>query len=144
MNPAPVASEAAPEPAPEATASGGAYEPFDPAQLSDASTIAEVHRALIRPGYDRLTAAESDAPTDEAGWKALSEGTDMIEKGLTLLTTGGRPKGDKADFIKLANAARDKIKPVRELIGQKTTDELVFKDGDLQEACTACHSRYRQ
>jgi hypothetical protein len=144
---APPAAEAsaAPSEAPTSATDPAAsnYPKVDPASLTDASTIADVHNALIRPGYDVLTNAESTAPTDDAGWKAVADATDKIVKGLNLLTTGSRPK-DTGDFVKFANATAEKMKAVQATVAKKDGDNLVIVDGDAQEACTACHSKYRK
>lgn len=138
-------------PAADATPAAGAtddaaandFPAVDPATLTDASTVADVHNALIRPGYKRLTDAESTAPTTDAEWAAASEGADMVTKGATLLTQGSRPV-DQGDWIKFANAVVEKTKVTADNLAKKDADDLVFSDGDIQDACTSCHQKYRQ
>lgn len=139
------AAAAAPAAAPTSATDPAAsnYPKVDPATLTDASTIADVHNALIRPGYDVLTNAESNAPADDAAWKATATAADNVVKGLNLLTKGSRPK-DTGDFVKFANAAADKMKVTIDHIAKKDADDLTFSDGDVQEQCTACHSKYRK
>jgi len=141
---APPAAEAAAAPTPDATPVDPArdFPKVDPATLTDASTIPDVHNALIRPGYQALTDAESTPPTDDAGWKALGASADSVIKGLGLLTTGSRPK-DTGDFVKFANAAAEKMKAVQATVAKKDGDSLVLVDGDVLEACNACHGKYR-
>jgi hypothetical protein len=133
--PSPDAASAAVDPARE-------FPKVDPATLTDASPIADVHNALIRPGYQALTDAESTPPTDDAGWKALGASADGVVKGLGLLTTGSRPK-DTGEFVKFANAAAEKMKVVQATLAKKDGDSLVLVDGDVLEACNACHGKYR-
>lgn len=140
--PAPAASPATPAPA-GADAAARTYPKVDPATLSDASSAADVHNALIRPGYDRLTDAENKAPTTDAEWKTAAEGADMVTKGATLLTKGSRPPKGEADWVKFANAVAEKTKVTADHIAKKDSDDLVFSDGDIQEQCTNCHSKYR-
>jgi hypothetical protein len=147
---APVAP-ATPAPAPDATPAAPAgvdaaarnYPKVDPATLTDASTVADVHNALIRPGYDRLTDAENTAPTTDDGWKTASDGADMVIKGAGLLTKGSRPK-DQGEWVKFANAVAEKTKVTAANLAKKDSDDLVFSDGDIQDACTSCHQKYRQ
>jgi hypothetical protein len=139
-------AEASAAPSPDAAAA--AVDPardfpkVDPATLTDASAIPDVHNALIRPGYQALTDAEATPPTDDAGWKALGASADNVVKGLGLLTTGSRPK-DTGDFVKFANAAAEKMKAVQATLAKKDGDSLVLVDGDVLEACNACHGKYR-
>jgi hypothetical protein len=148
---APAAPATTPAPAPDAApavpagvdAAARNYPKVDPASLTDASTVADVHNALIRPGYERLTDAENAAPTTDAAWKAVSDGVDMVNKGMDLLQTGSRPK-DQGDWIAFAKAVKEKTKGTADLVAKKNADDLVFADGDIQEACTNCHKKYRQ
>ncbi len=138
-------------PAPDAAPASGAtddaaandFPAVDPATLTDASTVADVHNALIRPGYKRLTDAESTAPTTDAEWAAASDGADMVTKGATLLTQGSRPV-DQDDWVKFANAVVEKTKVTAAHLANKDAEDLVFSDGDIQEACTSCHQKYRK
>jgi hypothetical protein len=149
--PAAPAAPVAPAPAPDATPAAPAgvdaaarnYPKVDPASLTDASTVADVHNALIRPGYDRLTDAENTPPTTDAAWKVVSDGVDMINKGMDLLQTGSRPK-DQGDWITFAKAVKEKTKGTADLVAKKNADDLVLTDGDIQDACTNCHKKYRQ
>lgn len=145
--PAAPAAPAAPAPAtPAATATvdpADNYPAVDPATLTDASTVADVHNALIRPGYKRLTDAEATAPTTDAAWKYASDGADMVIKGADLLTKGSRPK-DQGDWVKFAKAVGEKTKVTAANLAKKDADDLVFSDGDIQDACTSCHQKYRQ
>jgi hypothetical protein len=148
---APAAPAAPVAPAPDATPAPGAtddaaannFPAVDPATLTDASTVADVHNALIRPGYKRLTDAENAAPTTDAAWKEAADGADMVIKGAGLLTTGSRPK-DQGDWVKFANAVAEKTKVTAANLAKKDSDDLVFSDGDIQDACTSCHQKYRK
>lgn len=119
------------------------FPKVDPTTLTDASSVADVHNALIRPSYQMMTDAEGAPPTDEAGWKALAEAPVGLSKGLALLTTGSRAK-DQGDWVKLANAAVEKVKVSADNIAKKNAEDLVFSDGDIQTACESCHSKYRK
>lgn len=119
------------------------FPKVDPATLTDASSVADVHNALIRPSYQMMTDAEGAPPTDEAGWKALAEAPVGLSKGLALLTTGSRAK-DQGDWVKFANAAAEKVKASADNIAKRNAEDLVFSDGDIQTACESCHGKYRK
>lgn len=119
------------------------FPKVDPATLTDASSVADVHNALIRPNYQMMTDAESTPPTDDAGWKALAEAPVGLAKGLTLLTTGSRPK-DQGDWVKFAKDAAEKVKGSADNIAKKKGEDLVVSDGDIQAVCDSCHAKYRK
>lgn len=127
---APVASSAAMA----ATAAG--------AGLSDASTTAEIHNALIRPGSQALFDAESSPPQDEAGWAKLQAAAQQVIAGANMLKTGSRPQG-RAEWPTFADKVIAATKITADALAQKKADELVFTDGDMMEGCTGCHEKFR-
>ena len=113
----------------------------DPASITDASTVGEVMHAYVIPGSESLFAAETEAPTDEAGWTKLRKAAQDVITGAELLKKAPRSKGDSW------NATIDTVitatKVTAEALGKKNAEDLVFTNGDMMAGCTACHQQFR-
>ena len=141
---APPAESQAPDVA--AAAAAGQDDPriptVDPATITEASSVGDVMHAYVIPGSETLFAAESDdPPTDDAGWAKLRNATADVIKGCELLQAPSRSKGEA--WNKTCDTVVAATRKTAESLEGKTTDELVFTDGDMMTGCTSCHQQFR-
>lgn len=114
----------------------------DPATINDTSPVADVMHAYIIPGSETLFAAESeDAPKDDAGWARLRSAAQDVITGCKFLTDANRSKG--AGWNKTCDTVVAAAKATGKDLDAKTTENLVFTDGDMMVGCTACHQQFR-
>lgn len=130
-----------------AAAAAGKADPriptVDPATINDTSTTAAVMHAFVIPGSETLFAAESDdPPADEAGWLKLQKAAADVIHGTELLKADSRA-GGRAGWIKDADTVIAATRVTAEALAKKTTEDLVFTDGDMMTGCTACHQNFR-
>jgi hypothetical protein len=144
---APASSSPSAAPDVAAAAAAGAGDPriptVDPATINEKSSVGDVMRAYVIPGSETLFAAESDdPPTDDAGWAKLQAAAQDIIKGAELLKASSRSEG-REGWVKAADTVITATKVTVEALAKKTTDELVFSDGDMMAGCTDCHQKFR-
>jgi len=141
--PAPTASLA---PDVAAAAAAGTADPriptVDPATINEKSTTGDVMHAYVIPGSETLFAAESEPPTDDAGWAKLQKAAADIIKGAELLKADSRSEG-RAGWVKHADTVITATKVTADALAKKNADDLVFQDGDMMAGCTACHQEFR-
>jgi hypothetical protein len=126
---------------PKSEAPSASAPPAAPS-LTDASTVGEVHRALITPGSDALFAAEATPPTSEEGWRAVEAAAQKVVDGAALLQTGARPR-DKAGWMRISKAVEDGARKSLEAARSKNIEALQMADGDFLAQCEDCHKIYR-
>jgi hypothetical protein len=126
---------------PAATSSGQAEAP-NPYGVSAASTVADVHALLIRPGSDRLYAAESDAPASDDGWKSVEAAAQKLADGADLLAVGPRAR-DQGDWVRLSKAVADNARKSLAAAQKKDVEALADADGTFTGYCEDCHKTYR-
>lgn len=135
-------AEAAPADAASAPLPTPTFVAGDPAALNDASTPRDIHNALIIPGSEAMFAAENAAPTTDQEWADLHAASLKVIQGAELMKTGSRPQG-RAEWIAAADAVIANAKLGADDVAKKTTDNLVFTDGDMMGGCTSCHQKFR-
>jgi hypothetical protein len=114
----------------------------DPATITDASSVADVMHAYVIPGSETLFAAESaDAPKDDTGWAKLRTAAQDIVTGCQMLQKAPRSKG--AGWNKTCDTVMAAVKTSAADLDKKTTENLVFTDGDMMAGCTSCHQQFR-
>jgi hypothetical protein len=114
----------------------------DPATITDASPVGDIMHAYVIPGSETLFAAESDtAPTDDLGWAKLRTAAQDIVTGCGMLKHPTRSKG--AEWDKACDTVIEAVKVTAQDIDKKTTENLVFTDGDMMAGCTSCHQKFR-
>ncbi|HEV7691184.1 MAG TPA: hypothetical protein VGO52_10190 [Hyphomonadaceae bacterium] len=140
------AAEAPVAPDVAAAAANGTGDPriptVDPATINEKSSVADVMHAYVIPGSETLFAAESeDAPKDDAGWAKLRSAAQDVITGCKFLTDPGRSKG--AGWNKACDTVVAGAKATGKDLDTKTTENLVFTDGDMMTGCTSCHQNFR-
>jgi hypothetical protein len=142
------APEAAASAAPDvaAAAARGDADPriptVDPATITDASSVADVMHAYVIPGSETLFAAESeDAPATDEGWARLRTAAQDVITGCEFLQHAQRSKGP--EWNKMCDTVIAGAKATAADLDGKTTENLVFTDGDMMTGCTACHQKFR-
>jgi hypothetical protein len=140
------AAPAAQAPDVAAAAAKGDADPriptVDPASINDKSSIADVMHAYVIPGSETLFAAESeDAPKDDAGWAKLRSAAQDVITGCQFLKSPGRSKGE--GWNKTCDTVVAAAKATGKDLDTKTTENLVFTDGDMMTGCTSCHQQFR-
>lgn len=141
-----VPEAAAPAPDVAAAAARGDADPriptVDPATITDASSVADVMHAYVIPGSETLFAAESeDAPTTDEGWARLRTAAQDVITGCEFLQHATRSKGP--EWNKTCDTVIAAAKASAADLDKKTTENLVFTDGDMMTGCTACHQQFR-
>lgn len=128
-----------------AAAASGQGDPriptVDPATITDASSVGDVMHAYVIPGSESLFAAETEAPTDDAGWAKLQKAAQDVITGAELLKKSPRSKGD--GWNKTIDTVITATKVTAEALGKKNAEDLVFTNGDMMAGCTACHQQFR-
>lgn len=144
--PAAPAAEANVAPDVAAAAANGTADPriptVDPASINETSTVADVMHAYVIPGSETLFAAETeDAPKDDAGWAKLRSAAQDIITGCDFLKKAPRSKGE--GWNKTCDTVVTAVKATQKDLDAKTTENLVFTDGDMMAGCTSCHQQFR-
>jgi hypothetical protein len=115
----------------------------DPRTITDTSPTGDVMHAFVIPGSETLFAAETeDAPKDDAGWARLQKATQDVIKGAEMLKGAPRSQG-REGWIKAADMVIAATKTSATNLAKKSTDDLVFTDGDMMAGCTECHQKFR-
>jgi hypothetical protein len=94
------------------------------------------------------TEAEGAAPTSDADWMELEHHATQIVAAGTLITLGGTGQADDGWVVlpgwqNDARAMTDAAAAQLEAIGNQDFDALVVANGQLVDACEACHQEFK-
>jgi hypothetical protein len=106
------------------------------------ASVKQLHEAIITPLSDTLFKAESQAPKDAAAWRTLHSAALLLAEAANLLMVDGRAK-DRDRWIAFARDMRDAAVAEMKATEAANLDDLVTANGQLVEACMACHEPYR-
>ena len=106
------------------------------------ASVKQLHEALITPTSDTLFRAESVAPADAAAWRTLHNAALMLAEAANLLMIDGRAK-DRGQWVAFARDMRNAAEAEMKAIAAANLDDLVTANGQLTDACMACHEPYR-
>jgi cytochrome c556 len=106
------------------------------------ASVKQLHEAFITPASDTLFQAESVAPANAAAWRTLHNAALMLAEAANLLMVDGRAK-DRGQWMVFARDMRNAAEAGMKAIAASDLDDLVAANGQLVDACMACHEPYR-
>ena len=106
------------------------------------ASVKQLHEAFITPASDMLFQAESVAPANAAAWHTLRNAALMLAEAANLLMVDGRAR-DRGQWIAFARDMRNAAEAGMKAIAASNLDDLVAANGQLVDACMACHEPYR-
>jgi cytochrome c556 len=106
------------------------------------ASVKQLHEAFITPASDTLFQAESVAPPNAAAWHTLHNAALMLAEAANLLMVDGRAK-DRGQWMAFARDMRNAAEAELKAVAASNLDDLVTANGQLTDACMACHEPYR-
>ena len=113
------------------------------AQDDEKLTIKQIMAKLHKGAKAPLSAAKAQLKGESPDWEKLEAEAKIIEKLGTFLAKTEAPRGDQADYEKLAKAYEKNAKDLLEAAKEKDLDKAKAATKKLGASCKACHTAHK-
>jgi cytochrome c556 len=109
----------------------------------DPATIKEVMKALHKGADAPVSQLKNALKSDSPDWKVVQEAAKVYAKHSPDLVKNDPPKGEKADFEKLAKAFNEQSEKLNKAAKDQNLADARAAFGKLSTSCMDCHKAHK-
>lgn len=113
------------------------------AQDDEKPTIKQIMARLHKGAKAPLKAVQAELKGGSPDWAKVETDAKVIEKFGAFLAKTEAPRGDQADYVKLAKAYHQNAEDLEEAAGDKNLEKARAATKKLGASCKSCHTAHR-
>jgi cytochrome c' len=122
---------------------GWVSHPAGAASDDETPTIKKIMQTLHKGAKAPLTTVRTTLKSDTPDWSKVEKDAEIIAKYGAFLTKGDPPKGEKADFEKLAKVYETNAKALKTAAEKEDLKAARTASKKLGDSCKTCHAAHK-